>query len=52
VTTTYNAPVAGLLPNSDDMMQLASSEIFYLRFPHHPLSQMITTIAKRVADAR
>ena len=52
VTTTYNAPVAGLLPNSDDMMQLASSEIFYLRFPHHPLSQVITTIAKRVADAR
>lgn len=52
VITTYNAPVAGLLPNSDDMMQLASSEIFYLRFPHHPLSRVITTIAKRVADAR
>lgn len=50
VTTTYNAPVAGLLPNSDDMMQLASSEIFYLRFPHHPLSQVITTIAKRLIE--
>lgn len=50
VETTYGASVAGLLPNSDEMMQLASSEIFYLRFPHEPLSQVIVTVAKKIVQ--
>lgn len=51
VETTYGATVAGVLANCDEMMQLASSEIFYLRFPKHPLSRVIETIAKQVMTA-
>lgn len=51
VETTYGAPVAGLMPNSDEMMQLASSDIFYLRFPQHPLSRVIEDIANPVIAA-
>lgn len=50
VETTYSAPVAGILPNSDEMMQLASSDIFCLRYPTHPLSQTLTTIAKQIMN--
>lgn len=48
VEATYKAPVAGILPNSEEMMQLASSDLFCLRYPKHPLSQVMTTIAQCV----
>lgn len=48
VEKTYKAPVAGILPNSDDMMQLASSDIFCTCYPDHPLSQTIKTIAHQI----
>jgi len=35
---TYNCPVAAILPHSDDMMALASSDIFALRFPDHEIT--------------
>ncbi len=48
IQATYNTPVAGILPNSDDVMQLASSDVFYLRYPNHPFSQVIGSIAQQL----
>ncbi len=35
---TYNCEVAAVLPHSDEMMALASSDIFALRYPDHPIT--------------
>lgn len=48
IQTTYETPVVGLFPNCDEMMQLASSDLFYLCYPEHPLSQEIRTVAQQV----
>lgn len=48
IETKYKATVAGILPNSEEMMHLASSDIFCLRYPSHPLSQIMVTIAKQI----
>lgn len=47
----YNAPVAGILPLSEEMIQLASSGLFCLQYPNHPLSQEIEKIAKQIIQA-
>jgi MinD-like ATPase involved in chromosome partitioning or flagellar assembly len=49
--TTYQASVAGILPLCEEMIQLGSKEIFCLRYPEHPINQVITGIAERIADA-
>lgn len=48
IESTYEAPVAGLFPNSDEMMQLASSDLFSLCYPSHPLSQEIHKVAQQI----
>lgn len=48
IETTYNAPVAGILPLSEEMIQLASSDIFCLRYPNHPFSQTMKAVAQMV----
>lgn len=48
VESKYNVPVAGVLPNCDEMMQLASSDLFILRHPEHPLSHVIRQIAAQL----
>ncbi|OAI57666.1 CDP-3,6-dideoxy-D-glycero-L-glycero-4-hexulose-4-reductase [Planctomyces sp. SCGC AG-212-M04] len=40
----YRAPVAAMLPLSTQMAQLASSGLFSLRFPDHPLTQSLYPI--------
>lgn len=45
VEAKYEVAVAGVLPNCDEMMQLASSDLFILRYPDHPLTQVIQQIA-------
>ncbi|HEY9650215.1 MAG TPA: MinD/ParA family protein, partial [Coleofasciculaceae cyanobacterium] len=47
---TYNVPVAGILPHSEEMMRLASSGVFCLQYPTHPLSKVIDGIAKQIMD--
>lgn len=47
---TYNVPVAGILPHSEEMMRLASSGVFCLQYPTHPLTKVIDGIAKRIMD--
>lgn len=44
VEGTYSAPVAAILPLTEEMIQLGSSDIFCLRYPDHPLSQTIADI--------
>jgi MinD-like ATPase involved in chromosome partitioning or flagellar assembly len=39
IEQTYNCKVAAVLPHSDEMMTLASSGIFSLRYPDHPVTQ-------------
>lgn len=48
VETTYDAPVAGILPESDEMIRLASSGIFCLKYPSHPISQVLVRVAKQI----
>ncbi|NEQ29746.1 MAG: MinD/ParA family protein [Leptolyngbya sp. SIO4C5] len=45
VETTYSTPVAGILPLSEEMIRLGSSDIFCLRFPDHPFSQVLESVA-------
>jgi MinD-like ATPase involved in chromosome partitioning or flagellar assembly len=48
VEATYKAAVAGVLPNTDDLVRLASGDIFSLRYPDHPWSREIDRIASMV----
>lgn len=41
----YECPVAAILPHSDDMMALASSDIFSLRFPDHVITKELQGLA-------
>jgi MinD-like ATPase involved in chromosome partitioning or flagellar assembly len=45
---TYAAPVAGVLPLSEDVVHLASSDVFALRHPEHQWTQEIGRIAQKV----
>ncbi|MEA5565152.1 MULTISPECIES: MinD/ParA family protein [unclassified Anabaena] len=48
VEKTYNAPVAGILPLSEELIQLASSDLFCLRNPEHPFSQVMEKVAQMI----
>ncbi len=50
VQTTYNVPVAGILPVCDEMFHLASSDIFCLRYPEHPWTNIVNEIAKQLSE--
>ena len=48
ISQTYEAPGAGIFPNCDEMMALASSALFYLRFQGHPLSNIFREVANQI----
>jgi MinD-like ATPase involved in chromosome partitioning or flagellar assembly len=48
VEQTYNAEVAAVLPHSDEMMVLASSGIFSLKYPEHPISKSLMRIVQEL----
>ena len=50
VRAAYGCDVAAVLPHSDDLMRLASSGVFSLRFPNHPLTDLYRRVAVAVAD--
>ena len=52
VETKYQADVAGIIPLSEEIMQLASSDVFCLKHPNHPVSQTYEKIALQIADKR
>ncbi len=46
--TAYDVPVAAVLPFAQEMMHLASSAVFSVRYPTHPLSQAVDRISERI----
>ncbi len=48
VEQTYDCEVAAILPHSDEMMTLASSGIFALRYPDHPVTAQLRRLAQRL----
>jgi MinD-like ATPase involved in chromosome partitioning or flagellar assembly len=51
VQETYNCEVGAVLPHSDEMMTLASSDIFALRFPDHLVTKRLRVLADRLVAA-
>ncbi len=49
VTQTYNVPVAAVIPHSDEMMVLASSGIFSLKYPDNTVSQSLRAVAAEIS---
>ena len=51
VANAYRCEVAAVLPHSDELMALASSGVFVLRHPDHPVSVELSHLASRlIAD--
>lgn len=48
VIATYDTPVAGIIPLSEDVIDLASNGIFSLKYPEHPLSQIYLQISQQL----
>jgi MinD-like ATPase involved in chromosome partitioning or flagellar assembly len=48
VEATYHAPVAGVLPLSEDMVDLGSTDIFALRYPDHEVSKVFHQMAETI----
>ncbi len=48
VEQTYDAKVGAVLPHSDEMMMLASSGIFSLKYPDHPISKSLRAIVEEI----
>jgi MinD-like ATPase involved in chromosome partitioning or flagellar assembly len=48
VEKIYSAPVAGVMPLTEDMVDLQSADIFSLRFPEHQWSKAIRGIAETI----
>jgi len=51
VENTYNCPLVGILPLSEDVARLASEGVFCLHYPDHPLSQTIQQVADWVIES-
>ncbi|RCJ26658.1 CDP-3,6-dideoxy-D-glycero-L-glycero-4-hexulose-4-reductase [Nostoc sp. ATCC 43529] len=49
VEKIYNVSVAGILPLSEDMVQLASKGVFCLRYSAHPITRTIKEITEQIA---
>ncbi len=50
VEQTYGATVAAVLPHSDEMMSLASSGIFSIRFPDHPVTKGLRSLVDQLKN--
>jgi MinD-like ATPase involved in chromosome partitioning or flagellar assembly len=50
VQSIYTAPVAGILPVSEEMIELGSAGIFSLASPDHPYSQGVREIAVQIMN--
>ncbi|MBL8100040.1 MAG: MinD/ParA family protein [Anaerolineales bacterium] len=48
VEQTYDAKVGAVLPHSDEMMVLASSGIFSIKFPDHPVTKGLKSLVDQV----
>jgi len=48
IAATYGVPVAGVLPLSEDMVRLASSGVFSLVHPTHPVTDVLRDVAVKI----
>ena len=48
IQKTYDCPVSAVLPHSDEMMELASTGIFALHYPDHPISKQLETAVAEI----
>jgi MinD-like ATPase involved in chromosome partitioning or flagellar assembly len=48
ISATYAVPVAGVLPLSEDMVRLASSGVFALVHPAHPVTDVLRDVAAQI----
>jgi len=48
VRSAYGCEVLAVIRHSDDLMELSSEGVFYLRYPDHPLSESYRQIASAV----
>jgi septum site-determining protein MinD len=48
VEANYNVPVVGILPDSPDMLRLASQGIFAIKYNNHPISQTLQEMASQI----
>ena len=48
IEDTYQCPVAAVIPHSEELMALASSGVFALKYPDHPVSKLYRQVAERV----
>jgi MinD-like ATPase involved in chromosome partitioning or flagellar assembly len=49
VENSYNAPVAALFAETEEMIELGSAGLFCLRYPHHPFTKELERLAEQVA---
>jgi MinD-like ATPase involved in chromosome partitioning or flagellar assembly len=50
IESIFGERVCGALPMSDDMLQLASADLFVLRHPSHPFTRAIESVAEKLAQ--
>ncbi|GAX37849.1 MinD/ParA family ATP-binding protein [Nodularia sp. NIES-3585] len=50
VKATYNVPVLAILPDSPDMLRLASQGIFSIKYQNHPITKVLQKIAKQITN--
>jgi MinD-like ATPase involved in chromosome partitioning or flagellar assembly len=50
--TTYQAPVVGIIPLSEDIVRLGSRDIFCLHYPNHPLSLTVAKITAEIVQEK
>jgi septum site-determining protein MinD len=48
IGSTYDVPVAGVLPLSSDLVRLASNGVFSLHHPTHPVTEILRQVAAQV----
>ena len=48
IQTVYNMPVAGVFPLCEEMVELASSDLFCMRYPEHPWTQELNKVAGQI----
>lgn len=52
VERTYSSTVAGVLPLTEDMVDMQSADIFSLRHPNHPWSQALRGVAQMILNVQ
>lgn len=50
VEEAYSAPVAGIFPESEDMIRLASEGVFCVKYPDHAISQEFGKVAQQIME--